>query len=142
MKNLLKFRIFRVVHFLKNVNNFDWKFANFCKNRVTRFDIAWWYIYNMDMSATKSGRRLVPLSEGLIPSVYIDIFSKRKYQSEGGDCSYVFRSDFSICDNAYSSRRFVLSNWQTKITAQAPIWCGYNLYYILIQSWTSRLQQR
>ena len=70
------------------------------------------------MSATKSGRRLVPLSEGLIPSVYIDIFSKRKYQSEGGDCSYVFRSDFSICDNAYSSRRFVLSNWQTKITAR------------------------
>ena len=85
---------------------------------MTRFDIILQYIYNMDMSATKSGRRLVPLSEGLIPSVYIDIFSKRKYQSEGGDCSYVFRSDFSICDNAYSSRRFVLSNWQTKITAQ------------------------
>ena len=36
------------------------------------------------MSATKSGRRLVPLSEGLIPSVYIDIFSKRKYKVKEG----------------------------------------------------------
>ena len=88
---------------------------------MIKFDKIYHQEYYTDMSATKSGRRLVPLSEGLIPSVYIDIFSKRKYQSEGGDCSYVFRSDFSICDNAYSSRRFVLSNWQTKITAQAPI---------------------
>ena len=94
------------------------KLQNFAKIRVTRFDIILQYIYNMDMSATKSGRRLVPLSEGLIPSVYIDIFSKRKYQSEGGDCSYVFRPDFSICDNAYSSRHFVLRSRQTKITAQ------------------------
>nr|DAN73456.1 MAG TPA: hypothetical protein [Caudoviricetes sp.] len=37
--------------------------------------------------------------------------------SEGGDCSYVFRSGYTICDNAYSSRRFILYDRQTKITA-------------------------
>ena len=96
--------------------------------------LTWQYINsNMFIGATKSGRRLALLSEGLIPSVYIDNPLWKKYWSKGGDCSYVFRSDYSICDNAYSSRRFVLYNRQTKITAQAPIWCGYNLYYILIQ---------
>ena len=38
------------------------------------------------MSATKSGRRLVPLSEGLIPSVYIDHLLREEILSEGGDC--------------------------------------------------------
>lgn len=41
------------------------------------------------MVLPKSGRRLVLLSEGLIPSVYIDKSSLEEILSEGGDCSYV-----------------------------------------------------
>lgn len=55
---------------------------------VTDSNFRLFYEYNLTiygiqsiifMSATKDGRRLVLLSEGLIPSVYIDIFSMKKY---------------------------------------------------------------
>ena len=58
---------------------------------------------------------------------------------KGGDCSYVFRPNFPICNNAYSSRRFVLSNRQTKITAPVPQLSGYNRIFLWFNSIISGL---